>query len=219
MVIQQTFLKRGIVEGSSYILSSKNLALLRKKKWLYFLKVRREVNQLFRNDIFLVHKKIIDLRKDYSRKVLCKRRFFAYFSTLKNRQLSKMFLSNKVFSFRGTINYMELRLDVMLFRLNLVKSLFHAKCLIRSRLVYVNHKSITSPSFLLVVGDLVELRVISDNFSLLSINFPVSFIEVNYETFSAVLIELPGDKSLANFTFFYSFFIGLFDVQFFQDFK
>lgn len=108
---------------------------------------------------------------------------------------------------------------MLLFRINFVKSLCHAKCLIHSKLVRVNDVLITSPSFTLEVGDLIELQVTHNAFSRVSLNFPVPFAEVNHETFSAVVLNAPSERSLAQFTFFYSFFIGLFEVKYFQDFK
>ena len=78
-------LKRGIINEKNYILTSKELAKLKKKKWTNFLKNKLTINPLVRNDVFLIHNKILDLRKHYKNGVLRKQTFFAFFSSLKKK--------------------------------------------------------------------------------------------------------------------------------------
>ena len=108
-----------------------------------------------------------------------------------------------------------------LFRANFVNSLFSARSFIHRKLVKVNGSLVLSSSFILKSGDLVELNLKRKDliFSEFGFNFPMTFLEVNYEVFSFVVLEKPSERELSGFASFYNFFLGLFEIKNFKKLK
>ena len=208
-------LKKGIINEKNYTLTSKEFSKLKKKKWSNFLKNKLKVNPLVRNDVFLIHNKILDLRKYYKNGVVRKQIFFAFFNSLKKNFLKKIFRYSDKASILYFVDKVELRLDLVLFRANFVNSLYNARSIINQKQVTVNSNLVCSSSFILKRGDIVELSLRKKYpiFSEFTLNFPITFLEVNYEIFSFIVLEKPSKKELSGFASFYNFFLGLFEIK------
>lgn len=103
---------------------------------------------------------------------------------------------------------LEMRIDVILYRLYIAKSIFHAKQLINHKKIYVNKKLITSSYFFLKEGDIVEFPKLS----ILKIKKNLAYIECNSQLSSFVFLRPPVLKEIT-YPFLYNF------KLFFESFK
>jgi len=101
------------------------------------------------------------------------------------------------------IEILERRLDNIIWRLGISSSKLEARQLVSHGHFLVNGKRIKSPSYLVEVGDIIEIRPQSrniKNFRDLSrrLNFykPPSWIEIDKQNFSAKVIRLPQAKEI-----------------------
>ena len=103
------------------------------------------------------------------------------------------------------------RLDFMLFRSNLVKTLFQARYFIIKGVVLVNSKQIISPSFFLKNGDFVNLVInpfyFFGLFTRETFNFSTCEIEVCFINFSFIVIKKTNVNKKVNniLAFFFNF--------------
>lgn len=211
-------LKRSVFNERCFLITSKTFTKLKKKKWSSLLKNRRTLNSYVRNDVHLIHGKILDLRKNYKNGLNRKQKFSIFFSSLKERFIKKLFRYSKNWSFLDFIDKLEMRIDIVLFRANLVNSLYSARSCINNRLVYVNCTVMSSPAYLLNIGDIIEIKSTSLilPFSKATFLFPSGFLEINYEILSVIILKKPSKEKPSNFGLFYTFFLGFFDIKNFK---
>ena len=214
----QPRLKQSILNNKCFAPISKNLTNLKRLKWQNFVRTHKKSNQLVRNDLFFVDFKIADLQKGYASELLYKQKFFAFFNTLKKKSFERIFkrfknIHSNVFFINYILNHIELRLDMILFRSNFVLTIHQARILIHSGLVRVNGNIVTSASYRLELGDLIEVLLKRKKaiFSNYTVNLPVSFLEINYETFSIVVIDKPNKKDMSKIL---PFFLNLNGLRF-----
>lgn len=200
----QPLLKQSILNNKCFAPVSKNLINLKRLKWQNFVRTHKKNNRLIRNDLFFVDSKISDLQKGYTNELLYKQRFFAFFNTLKKKPFGQTFkyfknIHSNILFINFVLNRIELRLDMILFRSNFVLTIHQARALIHSGFVRVNSNIVTSASYCLELGDLIEvvLKRKSFIFSNYTLNLSVSFLEINYETFSIVVIDKPNEKDIS----------------------
>jgi len=105
---------------------------------------------------------------------------------------------------RSFAYFLESRLDVLLYRSNLFKSIFAARQYINHKKVYVNGKINSNPGYRVKVEDLI---VVSNSVLLYKDlkqrlmenkvlnNYP-SYLEVNYKLGMVMLIRLPENKEV-----------------------
>ena len=138
-------------QNNENIHSNLNLSKLNKKKWNLFkkrLKYKKEVKPEKRN-------------KFYQKRLFAKQQFKFFYGCLPEYQLKNLFqkLKNK----KGKINVfnklnilLESRLDIVVVRLKLARSIFQSKQLINHGKIKVNNKIINKPNFLLKEGDIIN---------------------------------------------------------------
>jgi len=102
----------------------------------------------------------------------------------KKAYLQNKSVKRKIF-FDLFFNLLENRLDVIVFRANIVENIISAKQIISHGHVYINKKKVLSSNFLLKTGDLVEFSpkinvLINNNILNKKLNFIVpNYLEVN----------------------------------------
>ncbi len=117
-------LKRSIIENKSFTLSTKNLKLLRKRKWATLSKnITNNLSSepFIRNDVLLIQSNTFDLRKSFKRALILKQQTSAFFCTFRKRGLHDVFSSGA--GLKSVCDLLELRLDMVLVRSKLVKTL------------------------------------------------------------------------------------------------
>ena len=152
-------LKRSIFENKGFTLSTKNLKLLRKRKWVTLSK--NFTNNLssepfIRNDVLLIQSNTFDLRKSFKRALILKQQTSAFFCTFRKKGLHNVFSSGV--GLKSVCDLLELRLDMVLVRSKLVKTLNHARWCVSSGFVSVNNTAVRVQPHSLYVGDLIRLN-------------------------------------------------------------
>ena len=141
--------------------------------------------RIVRNDITVLPKSPVSLKKRYKTLLVAKQRFkLATF--LRNSLIKQLFRSNKNWQ---ALNQIWLRVDFLIFRLFPVPSLFFVRQLIKHRFVQIGSNPVTSASYLVKPGDLVvitkRLTFPEDclNQEKFSLPTPLFFdIDINYRT-------------------------------------
>ena len=217
-------LKRGILNSKQFTLVGKDLKKLKKQKWNSFLRSSVDASFLepfIRNDVHLIQTRTVDLRKEYARALSYKRQVSAFFNTVKKSSLrTSFFKSSKNLGNSSFLDFfidsLELRLDTLLLRSNLAKTLHQARWLISSGFVSVNKKVTKINSSRIEVGDFIEIKKVnfqkSSFFSLRTFNLPPEYLEVNFETLSLILVDKPSRKAQKETLKLYPFFLGVQDI-------
>jgi small subunit ribosomal protein S4 len=141
---------------------------------------------------------------EYGIQLLEKQRLRAYYGVLekqfvryvdkamKSREQTGMFL----------LGLLEKRLDNMVYRMGFASSIRQAIQMVNHGHFIVNGKKIDIPSYVISIGDVVELREKSrktdlfiDNFNNLSAS-PLGYIEKDVENFKATLVREPQREEL-----------------------
>ncbi len=141
---------------------------------------------------------------EYGIQLLEKQRLRAYYGVLekqfvryvdqamKSREQTGMFL----------LSLLEKRLDNMVYRMGFASSIRQARQMVNHGHFLVNGKKLDIPSYVISVGDVIELREKSrktdlfiDNFNNLSAS-PLGYIEKDVENFKATLVREPQREEL-----------------------
>jgi small subunit ribosomal protein S4 len=94
---------------------------------------------------------------------------------------------------------LERRIDTLIYRVHWATSFFNARQIINHGHVLVNNKVVTNPSYILNIGDKIEIKknsfsIIKDNIlkniNNIYVNTP-SYIEVNYNILTAMFLYNP----------------------------
>lgn len=160
-----------------------NLKKLKKKKWFVFKKNIKQ-KKFFEN-------KPEKLKDFYKKRLHTKqqlRYFYGCIQEYKIKNKYKFFKKNKkgyILSF--LITHLESRLDTVIFRLGLAKSIFHAKQLISLGFIFVNNQKITFSNYELKKGDYIH----SKSFFVQKRKIP-KYLEINYRMKSAIFLKKPS---------------------------
>ena len=211
-------LKKGVLGNKRFVLSTKKLTNLQKRKWQILSKTSaasQYFESLIRNDVLFVQNKIFDLRKNYKKALVLKRQLSAFFSTFRKKKLIHIF-SPKI-GIKFVCDLIEMRLDMVLVRSKLVKTLSQARWCIASGFVFVNGSVIKVHSHPLGVGDLINLNYKEKKFfNSVVFNLTPDYLEVNYHVLSAVVVNRPSRKSEKEMIKLYHFFFGLEEIAHFN---
>lgn len=148
------FLKRHLYPYKFFYIKNPKLKKFKNKKIPFFIKKVIKIRK------FKKYKKV-EKRKDFFRENLFISQqlkfFYGDLSDKKFKKLISMFFKKKkIFKqndFISFFRFLETRLDIVLFRLQIAKSIFHAKQLISHKKISVNSKIITCNNFYLKKGD------------------------------------------------------------------
>jgi ribosomal protein S4 len=211
-------LKKGVLGNKRFVLSTKKLTNLQKRKWQILSKTSatsQSFESLIRNDVLLVQNKTFDLRKNHKKSLVLKQQLFAFFGTFRKKRLANIF-SSKV-GVNRICDFIEMRLDMILVRSKLAKTLSQARWCISSGFVLVNATSVRVHSHSLHVGDLICLKHKEKPFfNSMVFNLPPDFLEVNYQTLSVAVVNYPGRKNYKEMIKLYHFFFGLEEIVHFN---
>jgi ribosomal protein S4 len=151
-------LKKGILKNKRFLVTGKNLRTLKKNKWKPFLKKfinTSLLETLIRNDVSLIPNRILRLEKSYSRSLYYKRQLSSFFSTFRGVVLHSFSLESSRNFF---LLFLEFRVDLLLLRAKLAKTLYHARWLVSSGFLFINRSLTCIPSFRLRQGDFLQVR-------------------------------------------------------------
>lgn len=138
-------------QNNENIHSNLILSKLNKKKWSLFkkrLKYKKDIKPEKRN-------------KFYQKRLFEKQQFKFFYGCLPEYQLKNLFQKlkkkkDKINIFKKLNILLESRLDIIVVRLKLAKSIFQSKQLINHGKIKVNNKVINKPNFLLREGDIIN---------------------------------------------------------------
>jgi len=120
-----------------------------------------------------------------------------------NKAIQKQIYFNFFF-----IEFLESRLDIILYRAHFAFSIGNARQLISHGHVYVNKRIVKNQFFMLKKGDCIEISptiadTIKQNISDLNLwPIPPKYIQINYKIFQIICIE---DKKFTNFSLHFPF--------------
>jgi len=147
--------------------------------------------------------KTVDLDKVYSisvknilnNKVLFKK----YYINCSNKHYKKLL---NLFGL-DYLKYLETRLDTLLYRSGFTKSLFESRYLINHAFVKVNNNIVSSTSYLIKVGDLIQINYQCRNLINLNIKHNInyglsipSYLEIDNNCTSLILVNLPKASNI-----------------------
>jgi ribosomal protein S4 len=207
-------LKRGVFENKRFVLTTKKIKNMQKRKWKIVSKnflTTQSLEPLIRNDLVLIENNVFDLRKSYKKGLLLKQQTSSFLGTFSKKKLRHIFSSKR--GVKSVCDHIETRLDMILIRSNLAKTLYQARWCVSSGFVSVNGVSVRVHSQKLQVGDLVRLNYRqNDFFNSMVFNLPADYLEVNYNLMSVVLVGYPSLRSEKEISKLYSFFLGVDDI-------
>lgn len=135
----------------------------------------------------------------YGQQLLEKQRLRAYYGVSEKQMRIYMKKAQKVQGQTGIalITTLERRLDNLVYRMGLANSVRQARQMVNHGHVLVNGKKVNIPSFIVSVGDELQLREKSRTNELFKANFEAAalnecpYLTKNQENFSAVLARMP----------------------------
>jgi small subunit ribosomal protein S4 len=98
---------------------------------------------------------------DYGVQLMAKQKLKGYYGNVSERQFRKYYaeaMRRKGDSSQNLIGILESRIDALVYRMKFVPTVFAARQFVNHGHVKVNGKRITIPSYLVKVGDLIEVR-------------------------------------------------------------
>src|SRR5690606_27130328 len=152
----------------------------------------------------------------YKRQLIAKQRLRKYYGNLKESQFYSLYKKASFYKGAPSSNLfilLERRLDVILFRGGFVPSIYSSRQLISHGHILVNNKKVTIPSYMVQNNDIITVAPNSINIvkTILSnkLNPPIkmkkfikryvvvpSYLEVNYNIFSIILVKTPSTKKI-----------------------
>nr|YP_010248068.1 30S ribosomal protein S4 [Micractinium variabile]QTK15919.1 30S ribosomal protein S4 [Micractinium variabile] len=131
----------------------------------YLSLIEKPVNLLFSIDQFLFEfsKRTYQQKKtgEFFQQLKERKKFSLFYGHLTRKQILNLFnkmKKNKGYFSKNIFSLLERRLDVVLYRSGLLKTIAEARQLIKHKKILVNQKVIDVPSFLLYSGDFVSIQ-------------------------------------------------------------
>lgn len=115
---------------------------------------------------------------EYGRQLLEKQRLRAYYNVMEKQftKYVKMAKKSEEQTGHALVKILERRLDNLVYRLGLASSIRQARQMVVHGHILVNGKKVDRPSFLIEVGDLIELKEKSKSVELFKENFENAFL-------------------------------------------
>ena len=138
-------------QNNENVHSNLRLKKLKKKKWNLFkkrLKYRKTIKPEKRNKFF-------------QKRLFEKQQFKFFYGCIPEYQLKNLFQKlkkkqDKMNTFKNFILLLESRLDIVIVRLRLARTIFQAKQLINHNKIKVNNFIINKPNYILKKGDIIK---------------------------------------------------------------
>jgi len=132
-------------------LNYRRTLVLRNMKWTV---ARRFMNPVLRKKTFS--------RYQYGTLLLNKQQLKHFYGSLKEKQFKKLFQSSliktKQYKEEAFLGALEHRLDILLFRMRVLPTIFACKQYILHQGIYVNEQLITLPHYQVKIGDIVSIK-------------------------------------------------------------
>lgn len=189
------FLRYSLLNMTGFV--GRNQGLKRKK----FLGLKSHFKE---KEDFRIKPKVSCLKKTYRDSLNEIRKIRSFFGLIKIKVIKKK-LSKYLMSKRSRekllINFLESRLDVVLYRMGFSSSVLESVRLIRKGFVLVNNSVILKRNYQLNSGDLVKIIFSKKDKSFFSRvsniqNKLPSYLEVNYKTLEGIFVRKPLKKEL-----------------------
>jgi len=142
---------------------------------------------------------------DYGVQLMAKQKLKGYYGNISERQFRKYYaeaLRRKGDNGENLIGILESRLDTIVYRMKLVPTVFAARQFVSHGHVSVNGRRVTVASFMVKVGDKIEVRKKSKELAVLkeateSAERDVpDYIDVDHSKFAGELKRVPGLKDV-----------------------
>ena len=142
---------------------------------------------------------------DYGVQLMAKQKLKGYYGNISERQFRKYYaeaLRRKGDNGENLIGILESRLDTIVYRMKFVPTVFAARQFVSHGHVSVNGKRVTVPSYMIQVGDKIEVRSKSKELGVLkeateSAERDVpDYIDVDHSKYAGELKRTPGLKDV-----------------------
>jgi small subunit ribosomal protein S4 len=142
---------------------------------------------------------------DYGVQLMAKQKLKGYYGNISERQFRKYYaeaLRRKGDNGENLVGILESRLDAIVYRMKFVPTVFAARQFVSHGHVSVNGQRVTVPSFMVKVGDKIEVRSKSKDLATLkeaseSAERDVpDYIEVDHTKYAGELKRVPGLKDV-----------------------
>jgi small subunit ribosomal protein S4 len=142
---------------------------------------------------------------DYGVQLMAKQKLKGYYGNISERQFRKYYaeaMRRRGDSGENLIGILESRLDIIAYRMKLVPTVFAARQFVSHGHLTVNGKRVTVPSYMVKVGDTIEVRRKSKELATLkeaseSAERDVpDYIEVDHSKFTGAVKRVPGLKDV-----------------------
>ncbi len=142
---------------------------------------------------------------DYGVQLMAKQKLKGYYGNISERQFRKYYaeaLRRKGDSGENLIGILESRLDTIVYRMKLVPTVFAARQFVSHGHVSVNGKRVTVPSFMIKVGDAIEVRAKSKELGVLKEASESSerdvpdYVQIDHGKYAGELKRVPGLKDV-----------------------
>jgi small subunit ribosomal protein S4 len=138
---------------------------LERKKWQSF-KIKNRDASLQAVVTFEERLRMESEKSLYKKSLIQKQVLRSFYGNISEKQFKALLLKSNLFNSKSKLSFISLlesRLDIFLYRANLVRTLHEARQAISHNKVNVNGKNIKSKGSLLSPGDVVQLNVLSSN--------------------------------------------------------
>ena len=142
---------------------------------------------------------------DYGVQLMAKQKLKGYYGNISERQFRKYYaeaMRRKGDSGENLIGILESRLDAIVYRMKFVPTVFAARQFVSHGHVSVNGQRVTVPSYMIKVGDKIEVRTKSKQLATLkeaseSAERDVpEYIDVDHSKYAGELKRVPGLKDV-----------------------
>jgi small subunit ribosomal protein S4 len=165
--------------------------LRKKKKWnsLKYQKI------ILKKNTFKRFKLIKTLKNLYKERLKTKQIIKKLYGNITEKQFLNLFKKN--ITFLNLIINLECKINIILFRSNLTKSIIQANKLISQGYVYLNNSCIKNINYTLKVGDILQLKFKKSPISIIEKNtVTLNYIEINNKLNKIILIKTPKFKQI-----------------------
>jgi len=142
---------------------------------------------------------------DYGTQLMAKQKLKGYYGNISEKQFKSIFKEadrRKGDTGENLVGLLEQRLDMVIYRLNFVPTVFGARQLVSHKHILVNGKTVNIPSYVVKVGDVVEVREKSRNIPMVleSAENPErgvpDYIEVDSKAYKGSLVRVPAFEEI-----------------------
>lgn len=195
----------------------------KKTKWQKFLKqvlkLKKQKVRLYDHTRYYKPKFGFNFKNKFRFYLFSKQQLNLFYGKLSEKYLNQVCVTaynrfknqnNKYFVNKNSyfLEFLESRLDTILYRAQFVQSMRSAKQLISHGKVFINGTKIKINSYIIKKGDLIEIHPISHyylkkNISLSKMKYIIpKYLEINFKTFQCLIIsDISYNKIMSNFPF------------------